>query len=151
MKRGVVLSPMELPQFIRQDEFLIWDWTKVKDRMSDWGYNNCSTNIGHRRDFILPYLKNLEYTNSGFLEGQFGKSFRNLIDKPLLLSFNDCKTIALPLNAVADGMSNPHGELTTKYLNDLYLEGKETDLQSVIDSVPKDAYMTYDFSKIKIM
>jgi hypothetical protein len=68
-----------------------------------------------------------------------------------MASFNECKILSTPMNRIVEGSSNPHGDLSVEKLNELFLQGKTIDLQSVFDSVPENAYMTYDFSKIKFI
>jgi hypothetical protein len=141
-KRGVVLSEMPFPEFIQHDDFLVWDWTKC-EMMHDWGYPVGTTNSGFLKAFILPWIKNLDYINSGWLEGQWNTKMRDT-SRPLMCSFNDCKVVNLPLNRVVDGPKNPHGEFEIADLNREYLAGKVIDLQSIVESRVEDAYMNYE-------
>ena len=140
-KRGVVLTDMPLPKFIRQDDFLIWDWTESKP-MDDWGYPVCTTMGGFTKKHILPWVTDLEYKNSGDLEGQWNQRMRNP-DMPLMCSFNDCKIVNLPLNRVVVGAENPHGDMHTGDLNRMYLDNKIIELESIYEAKVENAYMNY--------
>ena len=138
---------MNIPKFlINNNEMLMWDWTKC-NRKHDWGYPFAFTCTAIRKSDMLSIMKSIPFKNSGQLEGKCNHK-RNY-NKPYMASSNDTKIVTLSINEIiGTNINNPHGNITSEYLNRKYLYEDERISRETITTF--DWTRTYMTSKINL-
>lgn len=122
IKRSFERGEMEQPPFSNNN---IWHWQKCKN---DWAYP-MSVAEGHifRTIEILPLLQKLDYTCPNSLESVLAKY---PLQNPYMICYDKSKCWDNAINQVQDKYDhNKHGNITTDYLNKLYLSGRQLKLE----------------------
>jgi hypothetical protein len=116
-------SEMKLPEL---DHNLCWNWAGVE---GDFGYPMSLDGHIFRTKEILPLISNLQYTNPNSLEGK-------LSEVPLknkkMICLEKSPIFNLPINKVQTHNSNRHGNISAKYLNDMFFLGYRIGLSPII-------------------
>lgn len=99
-------------------------------KQGDYGYPMSLDGHIFRTNEILPYIKNLVYTNPNSLEGAMAAAH---VAIPKMICGDKAYIINNPVNKVQTNNPNFHGDVSADYLNDSYLDGKVISLSNFID------------------
>ena len=110
--------------------FYIWNWQMAKrDGKVEWGYPMNLMCQFYRRDDIVNYWPNLKFNCPNSLEGAM---MQNIINKPLMVCFEESKVLEFCLNIVQSAApQNRHGNTTTKELNDIWLDSYRISFEAI--------------------
>lgn len=115
-----------LPRFIND---CIWNWQRGR-RRKNWYYPMAVIGQFYRMVDIINYLPCLDFDCPNWLEGKMMRKPFN--HKPLMICFSESKIIELAVNRVQNvAMKNRFGNISTEYLNRLWLDGMRIKKESV--------------------
>jgi hypothetical protein len=103
-----------------------FDWT---GRTGDWGYPMSVEGHIFRTNDLLPLIMSKNFTNPCILEAVLAA---DPIRKPLMYCCEQSSMINIPLNKVAWGWNNPHGDVSAEWLNNEFLSGKRIDMEPYV-------------------
>ena len=132
--------PRQLPDFGPDNT---WEWRKAVD--TDWNYPMTMDGHMYKTKDMLSYLPKLKFGPPPDFDCTM---WQNPLDCKLMVCNSQQKILGIVPNRVQTGSPNRHGNITTKELNDLWLDGKQIDLDHLYkldEGYGKYHYMTIMF------
>lgn len=121
---------IDLPEFINDAVFLVWDWTKSNPN-GEWGYPHCINGHIYRTDEFKALINSINFGFPNELEGRMNEN-RNY-NKPLLYSFLTPRVFCIANNYVKSAEPEQiDTEHSVRSLNDKFLDGNIIDLDPLI-------------------
>lgn len=118
--------PARLKQVSPQmDKDGVFNWT---GKPGDFGYPMSLDGNFYHTQHLIYYLSNLNYNGPNDLESQMAMQ---PLPIPMMNCYNKSRIINLPLNKVQNFNNNIHGNITSKYLNDEFLDGKIISMDNI--------------------
>lgn len=143
LRLGMNIRRCEQRDFTESNKYeccFTYDWTtQPKSGWAYWGYPFSLDGHIFRTDYILPMIKDREYTNPNKLEIAFNR-YKDAAPK-YMSCFNESVVVSIPINRVSDTASASYGEKyphTAKELNERFLNGERM------------SWKLMDFSNIKL-
>lgn len=112
------------PPIFKENGINIWNWRDSK-LSGDWSYPfSIDMSIFKKKD-ILENLINVNYWNPNTMEGYLANQAWN---KPYLICYKESIIFNNPINKVQTANGNRCGNVSTQYLNKMFLAGDVIDL-----------------------
>lgn len=112
-----------IPPFIKNDRFILWDWTKC-DKRGDWGYPHPTDSHIYRSQYIKHLINTVNFHHSGSFESQI--NMMRDPSKPYLVAMKRSCMMSIPNNSTQAGWANVTGNdrsMSIESLNTQYLNG----------------------------
>lgn len=139
LRLGRNIKWCEQKDFAESNEYECCFEFEWNEQTKYWAYPFSMDGHIFRTDYILPMIKDREYTNPNKLEIAFNR-YKDTAPK-YMSCFNESVVVSIPVNRVSDTASASYGEKyphTAKELNDRFLKGERLD------------WINMDFSNIKL-
>lgn len=109
----------------------LWNWRESGLR-GDWSYPMSIDGTIFRTNEIFPLIKELPYNNPNSFEAILAQYAAKYLNKSLILCYQESKLFNIPVNKVQIENNNRYGNISQKYLNDLFLKGKRISLKNIV-------------------
>lgn len=122
---------MEIPKFVEQEEYLIWDWTKQPSHL-DWGYPMSLGGNIYSHYYLFSLWDKIFFDSPNYIEGYMHlerSTWHNL-----QACFKEQKVYNVANNLVQTVCKNRFqrkNENSPKQLNEKYLDGYHIDLKTI--------------------
>lgn len=126
-------KPMRQPKFFGDNSF---EWRKQD---GDYGYPMSLDGHIYRTSEIIPFLRELEYTNPNTLESKMASSIHGL--PPKMICYDKSIILNNPINMVQKAWENKHGNVSASELNGKFLTGETISLDSFIGVVNRACHV----------
>lgn len=120
-----------------------WEWRKAID--TDWSYPMTMDGHMYKTKDMVSYLKNLTFGPPPSMDSTMHQTPLN---RPLMICNSQQKILGIVPNRVQTGSPNRFGYITTKEMNDLWVSGKQINLDCLYklnEDHGKYHYMDIDF------
>lgn len=128
-----------VPKFVKGS---VWQWTSGD---GDWGYPMSVDGNVYNTALFKEILPRIQYNNPNTLEATLDSIKNNIIPKYLCCYPNGPRLINIPANRVQETYKNRFtGSVTAEELNDLFLEGKQIDIENYQGIKPNTVHVPVD-------
>jgi len=118
-----------------------------RGQQGDYGYPMSLDGNFFRTKDILPFLKSLNYNNPNSLESQLAVYPLN---RQKMICFDESVVLTIPVNKVQNFNQNIYGNISSKFLNDKFLDGYIVDLEPYNGFKNVSCHQEMDMEYIKI-
>ncbi|RLI59814.1 MAG: hypothetical protein DRO67_09560 [Candidatus Asgardarchaeum californiense] len=105
-----------------------WEWRTAVD--TDWSYPMTMDGHMYKTKDMIPYLRNRLFGPPPSMDSIMHSK---PLDRPLMICNTQQKILGIVPNRVQTGSPNRHGDVSTKEMNDLWLSGKQIDLDHLYE------------------
>lgn len=129
LRLGKNLTKQDLPTYIKNDDYLLWDWTQAP--RTYWDYPMSVDGHIFRLEHLRPVIPQLDFKAPNSFEGSMVRAIEHFKDKPLMIAYNQSKVFNIPQNKVQTEGETWHGEITAEQMNSMYLQGYQMDVDAL--------------------